>query len=131
MTTIKKTILSPKHNNDEINLSQKIKLPDHNHPQIVHDSHHKPARYEVEEDGIVFNGNHHHHPAPGGVYSLSPEQYNNFKEFGFLAKDPNDVVLFKPVSNNSNSSTSLNQPSWILLKMTLFIILIFNIIKKY
>ena len=131
VTTIKKTILSPKQTNDENILNQKVKLIDHHHPAPINHHHEKSGRYEVEEDGIVFNNNeHHHHPASGGVFSLTPDQYSNFK---FLARDPGDVELFKPVSNHSHSSTSFNlQPSWILLNLTLFIILIVNnIVQKH
>lgn len=148
VTTIKKTILSPKATSDEINLSQRIKLvdphhpivdPHHpvvdaHHPIIKHDPHHKSARYEVEEDGVAFNNeHHHHHPAAGGVFSLSPDQYNDFNKFKFVAREPSDVVLFKPVANQSHSSTAFDrQPSWLLLHSVLFIILIVNnLAKKY
>lgn len=127
VTTIRKTVLSPKQNNDETILNQKIRLVDH-HPPAVHNPHHphdKSARYEVEEDGIVFNGDsHHHHPNEGQVKPISPEQYN--------ARE--DVVLFKPVSNHSFSSTAFNnrQLSWILFNLTISLILIVNIfVKKF
>lgn len=148
VTTIKKTILSPKQSGDVI--SQKIKLVDHpvdghhpavhhpvvdaHHPILKHDPHHKSARYEVEEDGVVFNNeHHHHHPGPGGVFSLSPEQYNDFNKFKFVAREPSDVVLFKPVANHSISSTAFDsQPSWLMLNVGLLIILIVNnLAKKY
>ena len=138
VTTIQKTVLSPKqvHDVEHSIINQKIKLdPNHVHPTLLKhiDGPQKSARYEVEEDGISFaNPNHHHHSAPGGVYKLSPEQYNDFK-FLVRSNEPGDVVLFKPVSNHSHSSTSFNrQPSWILLNLALFIILIVNnIVKKY